>query len=339
MKPSLSKAAKAAGGKKRSRDEAAGSAVGTSPLVSPPRPDPNREWKKSKAKIEDLLALLKSGFLREKEVYMWRAATGDLYPMEKNEDEIPMFTRFAERGLSLPASNFFKGLTGYYGIEYLNLNPNGIFHTAVSVHFCEAFLGIKPHWILFRKFFRVKPQPSASNPRVVGGAGIQMWENAAEQYLSYKLIDSNQDWKAKWFYITNNHPGLLKPSGKQPKHRPWWNTEPTMQEGIQLPELLVRIKALREAGRRAEHVAFSFMKRRVQPLMARDTLGFEYTGDDDTSRMPGDEVDDDDIVDRLAQIFKDMPPYTACPVPEYSTACPPKEVSSRTQCRVPIQCE
>jgi hypothetical protein len=101
-----------------------------------------------------------------------------------------------------------------------------------------------------------------------------------------------------------------------------------MQEGIQLPELLARIKALREARLRAEHVAFSFMKRRVQPLMVRDTLGFEFTGDDDTSRMPGDEVDDDDIVDRLARIFKDMPPYTACPVPEYSAARPPKEVSS-----------
>jgi hypothetical protein len=73
-----------------------------------------------------------------------------------------------------------------------------------------------------------------------------------------------------------------------------------MQEGLQLPELLARIKALREARLRAEHVAFSFMKRRVQPLMARDTLGYEYTGDDDTSRMPGDEVYDDDIVDRLA---------------------------------------
>jgi hypothetical protein len=33
--------------------------------------------------------------------------------MEKNPDEIPMFTRFAERGLSLPASYFFKGLLGY----------------------------------------------------------------------------------------------------------------------------------------------------------------------------------------------------------------------------------
>jgi hypothetical protein len=250
--------------------------------------------------------------------------------MEKSEDEIPMFARFTERGLALPASDFFKGLLGYYGVEYLNLNPNSIFHTDVFVHFCEVFLGIKPHWILFRKFFRVKPQPSASNPRVVGGAGIQMREDAAEQYLTYKLIDSNQDWKAKWFYVMNYHPGLPKPSGKQPKHRAWWNTEPTMQEGIQLPELLACIKVLREAGLRAEHVAFSFMKHRVQPLMARNTLGFEYTGDDDTSRMPGGEVDDDDIVDRPTRIFKDMPPYTACPVPEYSAARPPKEVSSRT---------
>jgi hypothetical protein len=71
-------------------------------------------------------------------------------------------------------------------------------------------------------------------------------------------------------------------------------------------------------------VAFIFMKRRVQPLMARDNLGYQYTGDDDTSRMPGDEVDDDDIVDRLGRIIKDMPAYTPCPVPEYSTVRPPK---------------
>jgi hypothetical protein len=64
---------------------------------------------------------------------------------------------------------------------------------------------------------------------------------------------------------------------------------------------------LREAGLRAEHVAFSFMKRRVQPLMAHDTLRYQYTGDNTTSRMPGGEVDDDDIIDRLGRIFKDMP--------------------------------
>jgi hypothetical protein len=220
MKPSPSKSMKTATGKKRSREEAAGSVVGSTPPASPPRPNPNKEWKKSKPKTENLLALLNSGFLREKEVDMWRAAAGDPYPMEKNPDEILMFTRFVERGLALPASDFFRGLLDYYGIEYLNLNPNSIFHVSVYVHFCEAFLGIKPHWVLFRKFFRVKPQPSANDPRLVGGAGIQMREDATEQYLAYKLIDSKQDWKSKWFYITNHHPELPKPSGKQPKHRP-----------------------------------------------------------------------------------------------------------------------
>jgi hypothetical protein len=105
-----------------------------------------------------------------------------------------------------------------------------------------------------------------------------------------------------------------------------------MQEGIQLPELLQKIRALREVGLRAEHVAFSFMKRRVQPLMARDTLGYQYTGEGDTSRMPGGEIDDEDIVERLGRIFKDMPPYMPCMVPEYSATHPPNKVSSRTQC-------
>jgi hypothetical protein len=104
-----------------------------------------------------------------------------------------------------------------------------------------------------------------------------------------------------------------------------------MQEGIQLPELMKKIKALREAGLRDEHVTFSFMKRRVQTLMACDTLGYQYSGDDDTSRMPGEEVDDDDIVEMLGKIFKDMPPYTPCPVCEFSTARRPSKVSSRDQ--------
>jgi hypothetical protein len=42
--------------------------------------------------------------------------------------------------------------------------------------------------------------------------------------------------------------------------------------------------------------------------------------------MPGNEVDDEDIVKRLGRIFKDMPPYTPCPVPKYFTDRPPKQV-------------
>jgi hypothetical protein len=149
MRASLSKSSKTGAGKKRSHSEEEGSAPESSSPPSPPHPNPAREWKKSKLKTEDLLALVNNGFLQEKEMDLWRAAAGDPYPMEKNPDEVPMITRFVEHGLALPASDFFKGLLMYYGIEYLNLNPNDIFHVSVSVHFCEAFVGIKPHWIMF----------------------------------------------------------------------------------------------------------------------------------------------------------------------------------------------
>jgi hypothetical protein len=102
-----------------------------------------------------------------------------------------------------------------------------------------------------------------------------------------------------------------------------------MQEGLQLLALLEKVKALRKAGLRAEHVAFSFMKRRIQLLMGRDRLGYEYTGEDDSSWMLREEIPDELIIETLGEIFKDMPLYTPCPMEEYSASRPPKKVSSR----------
>jgi hypothetical protein len=107
-------------------------------------PNLARGWKKAKLKTEDLLALVNSEYLREEEMDLWCTTTENSYLMEKNPYEIPMFARFVERGLTLFARDFFKGMLRYYGIEYLNLNPNGIFHVSIFVNFCEAFVGIKP---------------------------------------------------------------------------------------------------------------------------------------------------------------------------------------------------
>jgi hypothetical protein len=101
-----------------------------------------------------------------------------------------------------------------------------------------------------------------------------------------------------------------------------------MKDGIQLPPLLKKIKGLWEVRLRAEHVALSFMMRRVQQLLARDTLEYQYTSDEDTSQMPVDEINDEIIIERMGRIFKDMPPYMPCPVLEYSAARPPNKVSS-----------
>jgi hypothetical protein len=39
-------------------------------------------------------------------------------------------------------------------------SSTGCFCVSIFVNFYEAFVGIKPHWILFQKFFWLKPQPS-----------------------------------------------------------------------------------------------------------------------------------------------------------------------------------
>jgi hypothetical protein len=100
-------------------------------------------------------------------------------------------------GLTLPSSDFFRGFPDFFKLEHIHLNPNSIFQIAVYVHFCEAFLSIQPHWALFRKIFRLKPQPNANFLVVVGGSGVQMRQKAQELYFNYDLIDSNQDWKNK----------------------------------------------------------------------------------------------------------------------------------------------
>jgi hypothetical protein len=81
MKVSLSKGSKTGGGKKRSHSESEGSAPELSLPTSPPHPNPAKEWKKSKFKMEDLLALVNSGFLLDKELDLWHPAAGDPYPM------------------------------------------------------------------------------------------------------------------------------------------------------------------------------------------------------------------------------------------------------------------
>jgi hypothetical protein len=101
-----------------------------------------------------------------------------------------------------------------------------------------------------------------------------------------------------------------------------------MPEGLQVQALLEKITALRTTGLRAEHVAFSFMKRRIQPLMGHNHLGSKYTGVDDSSRLHGEEIKKELIIERFGKSFKDMPLYTPCPV-EYSFSRPPKKVNSR----------
>jgi hypothetical protein len=144
---------------------------------------PSGEWTHSKCSLNDLNKLASEGLLQDKSLVNWCPSFCEPFPME-NVDEIVTFYHFAKRGLALPSCSFFRGLLYFYGLELHHLNPNSICHIAIFIHFCEAFLGIEPHWNLFRFLFRVKPQPTTKNLSIVGGAGIQLRQQAGDRYLS-----------------------------------------------------------------------------------------------------------------------------------------------------------
>ena len=130
-------------------------------------------WVPSKCSISDLETLVSDGLLPVKSVIQWRPALGEDRPYE-NTGEIVAFAHYFERGLGLPCSVFFFGLLLYYMIQLHHLTPNSFVHISIFVHLCEAFLGIEPHFELFRFLFHLKPQPDSYVLDVVGGAGLQL---------------------------------------------------------------------------------------------------------------------------------------------------------------------
>ncbi|KAK1679576.1 hypothetical protein QYE76_040424 [Lolium multiflorum] len=85
---------------------------------------------------------------------------------------IVMFLSFLYRGLSLPAHEFLHRLLRTYEIQLWQLTPNSILHVAVFITLCEAFLGIEPHFGLWKKIFFVKRYSSSNGSFIIGGVGF-----------------------------------------------------------------------------------------------------------------------------------------------------------------------
>lgn len=110
-----------------------------------------------------------------------------------NTQEVVIHTLFLERGLLLPLNPFLRGLLFYYGIQPHNLNPNRILHIACFIILCESFLGIEPHFSLWKNLFIVKPQLSQEKISIDRGAGIQL--RLGVRYNKVPARESNKGWQ------------------------------------------------------------------------------------------------------------------------------------------------
>jgi hypothetical protein len=150
--------------------------------------EPSREegWNTSKCSQSDLETLVSDGLLVPRSAIQWRLAFEKDHPYE-NTGEIVAFTPYLEQGLWFPCSSFFSGVLCYYRIQLPHLTPNSFVHISIFVHLCEAFLGIEPHFELFRFLFHLKLQPDSLVLDVVGDAGLQLKQRKDREYIPYSL--------------------------------------------------------------------------------------------------------------------------------------------------------
>ena len=102
---------------------------------------------------------------------------------------------------------------------------------------------------------------------------------------------------------------------------PEWNKKPV--DSSQISKLLARIADLRQKIVTGEAVMFDWMKRRVQPLQARETFGFQYQGTTDSSRFLEEEISNEEVFSRVQRLLNNVKDVPIVP-DTFSTVNPPK---------------
>ena len=70
------------------------------------------------------------------------------------------------------------------------------------------------------------------------------------------------------------------------------------------------------------------MKRRIQPLQARETFGFQYQGTADPARYSEEEISNREVFSRVRLLLKDVK-YVPIIPDTFSTVNPPKQVITK----------
>jgi hypothetical protein len=120
-------------------------------------------------------------------------------------------------------------------------------------HPLRVFLGIEPHWILWKFLFRPRPSVALSKKPELGGAVVSV--RTEVHYLEFTMAASVQGWKKKWFYIKEQKNSSsdqydIAPfdANKELKKLSSWDSPPTETEMEDIKPLLTRIQALKSGS-------------------------------------------------------------------------------------------
>jgi hypothetical protein len=178
-------------------------------------------------------------------------------------------------------------------VQLHQLTPNSILHIACFITLCESFLGIKPHFLLWKSLFRLCPSVALTKKPELGGVVVSI--HAESQYLEFSMAASVQGWRNKWFYIKDRKVSSSDQYGiapfdasKEVKKLASWDLPPIEAEMEEIKPLLARIQELKSGRGGAllgtQLMAF-FLQRQIQPLQHRLSKLWRFSGLGNPSRV------------------------------------------------------
>jgi hypothetical protein len=168
-------------------------------------------WTRSNISHEQLLRLVEAGQLPPLiDAVEWIVPTDKSVPRPPT-GYVVSFVVFHERGFSVPAGRFIRGVLFAYGLQLQHLNPNSIQQMAAFEAMCEGYLGIGAHWHLFHYFFRFSYLRDGSRAAMIGCANLRTKQGCGDDYIPVMLTSSESGWHKGWFYLRND-PEFTLPS-------------------------------------------------------------------------------------------------------------------------------
>jgi hypothetical protein len=158
------------------------------------------EWMKSTSIESSIHKLVDGGVLPDATIGGWRPSNGESYP-DPHPGELVVFEDFYLCGFGNPCHPFLRKLLDYYKVSLCNLHSNSILSISIFINFCEAYLGIYPHFNLWRHFFCLKKKGGSKGSKIARGAFLLLRDHMKAQYLNVPLNTSMRDWYRKWFYV------------------------------------------------------------------------------------------------------------------------------------------
>jgi len=151
--------------------------------------------------------------------------------------------------------------------------------------------------------------------------------------LAYDLSGKGAEWKKFWFHLGNFESPLPERIPGAPQVQESWSSFGPGGEEVNC--FLRAIAHLKNKGVTGDHVVYSFVSRRVQPLQHQKHPVFRYEGIQDPTRMSLEPMSQSEVVKRSCKVLDNFDKSLKLPTlfwarnpPENAWVCVLETVSS-----------